>query len=152
MVSSYEMADRRIKKMKKVANILFLVAGILSIVLTVTWISLSVMFFVFGSGAFKELIIKGLEEGWAHTDFPGTPEEAAFAIQIMFISMGASFLFAGILSGINIFFSFRGRNNDKKSIFICNIIFGIMSGNDVNVVAAIFGLIKKDTIVEAENN
>ena len=43
--------------MKKVANILFLVAAIVSITLTVTWFMLAAAFFVFGSPVFKDLII-----------------------------------------------------------------------------------------------
>ena len=107
---------------------------------------LAAAFFVFGSPVFKDLIIRGLEEGSINSDFPGTIEQVADAIQIMFISMAITFIVLGIFSSANIFFSFKGRNNDKKGFFIANIVLGVLSGNDINVVAAVFGLIKGNTI------
>lgn len=132
--------------MKRVANILFLVGGILSIVLAATWVCLAAMFYVFASEPFKELIIKGIEEGTINSDFPGDPTQVATAIQIMFLSFGISFTVMTVFSAINAVFAFKGRNTNSKGMFICNIVFGVLSGVEVNLVASIFALIKGDTV------
>lgn len=134
--------------MKKVANILFLVAAILSIVLTVTYGILGIMFFVFGAPQYKEIIVKGLEEGTINSSIPGSPEEIATALQATFIGLGVMFVIMAVLAGVNIFFSFKGRNSDSKGVFIANIVLGFLSSIIVNLVAGIFGLIKENTIVE----
>lgn len=135
--------------MKRAANIIYLVAAIVSIVLAVTYIVLGVAGIVFSNPDLRPEIIKAIEEGAIHSDIPGTPEEKAGAIQLMLLVMGIAFLLDALVAGANAVISFKARNASSKALFITSIVLGAISGVEINIVASIFALIKGNTI---ENN
>ena len=135
--------------MKRAANIIYLVAAIVSIVLAVTYIILGVAGIVFSNPEIRPEIIKAIEEGYIRSDFPGTPEEKAGAIQLMFLVSGIAFLIEAFVAGANAVIAFKARNSNSKALFITSIVLGAVTGVEINIVASIFALIKGNTI---ENN
>ena len=49
-------------------------------------------------------------------------------------------------------FAFKARNSDNRTYFILNIVFGVLACVEVNVVGAIFALIKGDTVENKQDN
>ena len=135
--------------MKKAANILFLVGAILSIATAVSGILSGVAFIVLGSiPEIKQAIIDGINNGTIQTT-EANAEAAAAVFQYTFIASGISVLFCSLFAIPNCFFAFKGRNSNNHVMFILNIVFGVISGVIVNVVGAVFALVKGDTIVDA---
>ena len=137
-------------KLKKAANILFLIGAIVAIVVGVCYLLTSVTFLVLGtSQAFRQAVIDGINSGSIKTDLP-SPEEAANILQAAFLALGIIFLIPAACSIPSCIFSFKARNTDKKAFFVLNIVFGILGSTIVNVVGGVFGLVKGDTIVTEE--
>ena len=132
--------------MKKVANILFLVGGIYSIVSVLSLAITGTFFLVFSGASFTATIIQGLNDGTINSSFTGTPEQIAASIQLMFMIMGICFVVVASLGVVNGILAIKARNTDKKELFIANIVFAFLSGVEINLVASIFALIKGDTI------
>ena len=132
--------------MKKVANILFLVGGIYSIVSVASLAIAGVFLLVFSGTAFTATIVQGINDGTINSSFTGTPEQIAAAIQLMFLIMGICFVVIASFGIVNGILSLKARNTDKKELFIANIVFAFLSGVEINLVASIFALIKGDTI------
>ena len=124
--------------MKRAANILFLVAGILSIVLAVCFVITSIVFFAIAASEpfIKEMIANGtivLPEGQS--------AETYLAVFIAIcITYGVVFLVFGLLNVPNAIFAFKGRRNSNKALFILNIVFGFLSGVLLNVIGGILAL------------
>ncbi len=132
--------------MKRAANILFLIGAILSIVAAASYFICSIVFIVLGtSPALREAIIESINSGQATTTFPSA-EEAATFMQATFVATGIVMFIPALCAIPSAIFAFKARNSDKKVFFILNIVFGVLSSATVNVVGAIFALIKGDTI------
>ena len=135
--------------MKRAANILFLVGAIISIVTAVSGILSGIAFIVLGCiPEIKQAIIDGVNNGSIQTT-EATAEAAAAVFQYTFIACGVSVLFCSLFAIPNCIFAFKARNCNSRVIFILNIVFGVICCVEVNVVGAVFALIKGDTI---ENN
>ena len=114
--------------MEKAKRILFTVSGILSIIGIVLWLVLGIVFIVLaGNVDFVD-------------DATATAEEAE-AFKAMFTVVGGMFIFFAIMSIVNTILCFKGKNSNAKGIMILNIVFGVISGIEINILAAIFGLI-----------
>lgn len=136
--------------MKKVSNILLLIAGIYSIVCAATFLILGIVFVVASSDACKEQIIEMLERGNLTTSYVGTPQEQAQFIQTVYSVLGITMLVVCVFQFINVFLSFAARKKETKPLYILNIVFGVLSMVEVNVVGAIFGLIALNQNTEAQ--
>ena len=136
--------------MKKVSNILLLIAGIYSIVCAATFLILGILFVVASSDACKEQIIEMLERGTLTTSYVGTPQEQAQFIQTVYSVLGITMLVVCVFQFINVFLSFAARKKETKPLYILNIVFGVLSMVEVNVVGAIFGLIALNQNTEAQ--
>ena len=136
--------------MKKVSNILLLIAGIYSIVCAATFLILGILFVVASSDACKEQIIEMLERGTLTTSYVGTPQEQAQFIQTVYSVLGITMLVICVFQFINVFLSFVARKKETKPLYILNIVFGVLSMVVVNVVGAIFGLIALNQNTEAQ--
>ena len=130
--------------MRKASKILFLVAAILSIAVAVTWlISGIVMVVIPNTAAFAD----GFAEAWNQSKHQGvTYDEAFAAAKATFIFLGVVFFIATCCAAVNSFFSFKAFNASKngkpvKALNILNIVFGVLSGVEVNIVGAIFAFV-----------
>ena len=138
--------------MKRAANILFLVGAILSIVMGVSMLIAAVTCIVLGSvPAFRDALVDLIQRY--------TPEQAAADIeaglqiaQITMIACGVVYLIVAAFAVPSAYFAFKARNSDNRTYFILNIVFGVLACVEVNVVGAIFALIKGDTVENKQDN
>jgi sulfite exporter TauE/SafE len=120
--------------MANAKRVLFLVSGILSIIGIVSYIIIGcVMFGLAGNEAF-------ISE-FADSSSGVTPEEAKEIARVLFMGLGIMFIFFGIMCIINAILCFKGRNSNSKNIMILNIVFGVLSCIELNILAAIFGIV-----------
>ena len=138
--------------MKRAANILFLVGAILSIVMGVSMLIAAVTCIVLGSvPAFRDALMDIIQRY--------APEQAAADIeaglqiaQITMIACGVVYLIVAAFAVPSAYFAFKARNSDNRTYFILNIVFGVLACVEVNVVGAIFALIKGDTVENKQDN
>lgn len=127
--------------MKKASKILFLIGGIYSIVSAATFLLLAVMFIVIGILANPDVISEGLLNGTITSDVTNDPVELSNIVRlVMFINSGMFLLFMG-LNTANAIVSFKAKNEDNKTLFVSNIVLGIISQTIINLVGGIFALI-----------
>lgn len=127
--------------MKKASDICLIIGGVLAILCAIGFLVSGIIMLVFASPQFKEMIIKGLEEGTIHTTLPGTPEQVATIVQQAFLIAGACFLPGVVLAILSAVFSFMGPKRHTNTIYILNIVFGVLGGSVVNTIGGIIGLI-----------
>ena len=128
--------------MRKASRILFLVAGILSIVAAVTLLIIGIVCAVMGSPAMVDAIREGIKNG--SIVVKGSSSDIELAIQIyqstMLSTAVTMFVFMAF-NIVNIVFSFIARKKQSKGVLILNIVFGALSCVEVNLVGGILGLI-----------
>ena len=128
--------------MRRASQVLFKVGKILSIIELVAYLICVVVYFVLGGSV--ALIQQGLEDGSIKTDVQGSPEEVAIALAAIFIVLAVVFLFLGAFSIVNIVLTSKALKNPTKGICIANIVFGIISGAEVNAVGGFLGVFAKE--------
>ena len=126
--------------MEKAKRILFTISGVLSIISVVVFLILAIVFIAFGNN------VEAIEE-LANDSTNGTDAEA---FKTLFVGLGVMFIFFMIFGIVNIILCFKGRNSDSKNVMILNIVFGALSGIEVNILAAIFGLIARNRKPQAQ--
>ena len=126
--------------MEKAKRILFTISGVLSIISVVVFLILAIVFIAFGNN------VEAMEE-LANDSTSGTDAEA---FKVLFVGLGVMFIFFMIFGIVNIILCFKGRNSDSKNVMILNIVFGALSGIEVNILAAIFGLIARNRKPQAQ--
>ena len=119
--------------MNTAKRILFLIGGIMSICAAIAFFFLSIMFIALSN--MKEEMQKLADD---------SAEYGVEYFEALFLVLGIMFIFFLILAIINIILSFKGRNSNSKGLMIANIVFGALSGIEVNLVAGIFGLIARN--------
>ena len=135
-------------KLKKAANILFLVGAIVSIVFGVSYLIGGIVTTVLSvSPEIKDMFVQAAQQADPQASAE-TTEGAYLLLQASLISSSVCCFIFGAFCIPSCIFSFKARNNNVKTFFILNIVFGILSWSTVNVVGAVFALIKGDTIVE----
>ena len=127
--------------MKKASNILFLVGEIVSVIVAVVYITCGSLFAVYSSPDKTDEIIYGIEHEIIHSGFKGTVEEQAYFIQVLFLTLAIVFFIMLAIVLINLAVTIIARRNTTKTTCILNIVFGTLSGVEVNLVGGIFGLI-----------
>ena len=120
--------------MEKAKRILFTIAGILSIVCVVAYLITGSVFLAVANNV--DFVEKMADESTGSMD--------AEAVKAIFMMFGVIFIICGLLSIVNIILSFKGKNSDSKGIMIANIVIGALSGVEINILAAIFGLIARN--------
>ena len=135
--------------MKKAANILFLVGAIFAIVWAVGYLVGGIVTAVIsGSQVFKDTFVETAHR--ADPEATAETIEAAYLVVQYVLVSSSVFCFVCFAFCIpSAIFSFKARNSDNKVFFILNIVFGILSWTIVNVVGAVFALIRGDTFEEA---
>ena len=129
--------------LNKISKILYLVAGFVSIAAAVTYIALGVAFVVFGtSGYVQDYLVQNFENGsLTLVDTNLTIEQNAAYVMLVFLTSGITFLVLSVFVIVNIVLTFIARRETNKKLDILNIVFGLLSGVEINVAAAILSLI-----------
>lgn len=125
--------------MKTAQKILMIIAGAVSIGMTLLWFILSMVFFIGAGNA--EFINDYVAEH---------PDLDAEIVKSVLVMLGVIFCIIAIMALINCIVSFKGKNTNSKGLLIANIIFGVLSGVEVNIVGAIFGLIARNQSPKTE--
>ena len=116
--------------MRKASNVLFKVAGILSIICAVVLIPTSIVFLVLTAPECEEILVDMVK---------GTTTTVA-ELRSTLSSLGIWFIISGFGSIANAVLCFLARNRRSVAVYILNIIFGVVSSVVINIVAAILGL------------
>ena len=131
-------------EMRKIGNILLLIAGILTILGTVGYIVASIMLFVFSGPAYKDALIEGLTNGTIHSSLPGTPEQVAGEIQVIFLAFA-------IVCAVEVLFAigcavvaFLARSKQSSGLYIANIVLGVLNGSIFSIIGGILGVLPGD--------
>ena len=125
--------------MKKASRIVLLVGSIIGFVGAGALLLTGILFIVFGTPAFAEIIKEGVEKCTIHTTAVD-PETAATIWQFTFLSNGIVMLIIAIIMALSGLFGLRARKLETKKAYIVSIVFGAMM-NEVNLVGSILGLI-----------
>lgn len=137
-------------KLKKAANILFLVGAILAIVWAVGYLAGGIATAVLAADpTVKDLFFEAAQKA----DPQATAETIEAAYMLFQTGLTSSSVFCFICLAFCVpscIFAFKARNSDNKAFFILNIVFGILSWTIVNVVGAVFALIKGNTLVNEQ--
>ena len=124
--------------MKKASNVLLRVGLIVSIVYAVIFILFAILFTVFGQDFVKEFII---EESSRNGGEAKDAEIASSVLQATSIVCAAVFYYLGVMAAINAIVAKKALEEPNQKNYVLNIVFGVLSGVEVNLVGAIFGLI-----------
>ena len=128
--------------MKRIGRTFIRVGGILAIVYAACFALAMVVFIVLATPVFKQVLIDGLDNETIQSTFPGETEQQALAIQIMFGIMAAAFGLVACFGLASAIVSFKTLKEDnKKGLYIANIVFGILSGVYFNTAGGVLGTI-----------
>lgn len=124
--------------MRKASKIIYLVAAILSIVAAVCYLICGIVMLVLPN---IPEIIEAIEQEIAKN--PELPADALEIFKAFFVFYGVCAIITAICAGVNSFFAFKAHGQEKpsKSLNVLNIVFGVLGGVLVNVVAAIFAFV-----------
>lgn len=125
--------------MKKAKEILLLVGGILQIAGAVGFAIAGLVFAILSG--LKDFIVEGLSNGTITSDLPGTPEEQAAAVSVLFITFAVLFFLFTAFNIVGAIITFKARKAESKPLLIATIVFGVLGGTEVAAVGAVFGLI-----------
>lgn len=127
--------------MKRLARTFIRIGGILAIVFAACFALAMVVFIVLATPVFTQVLVDGFSSGNFTSDLPGTPEEKALAVQIIFGVMAAVY---GLVAGFGLasaLVSFKALKSDSKGLYIANIVFGILSCSSFNTAGGVLGVI-----------
>ena len=125
--------------MKKASNIMYLVSMIFGIIG-------AVVLFIFGIGSIicgcipeiHDAIVQGVE---------GTEEAKTAVLAIYIGSMvgsGVVLLFMAAFDAVSAVLCHKARTNGSRKLYIVNIVFGALGGNDVAIAASILAIIAEN--------
>ena len=128
--------------MKKAANILLLIGGILAIFCAVAFLIMGVVFIIASGPALTEPLIEGIESGAITTNFQGaTTEEIVKIVQSFFLLLGIMFICFVPFTIADCVICFVGKSKQTKGMYILNIVFGVLGSTIINTVGGVLGLI-----------
>ena len=129
--------------MKKIGNVLLLIAGILAIFAAVASLAGAIALIVFSGPQYTSMIIEGLQNGSIQSTLPGTPEQVTAQIQLMFLVFGIVLAVeVAIISG-SAAVAFLAKSKQTSGLYIANIVLGVLSGSVLLIVGGILGLVGK---------
>ena len=138
--------------MEKASRILFLIGGILSFVYAGLFLLFSIAFIVFSTPAVLGWLMEVIKEsGSSISGDAATYSE--IAIRASLIASAVAFIFCAGLSIANGILALSTRREPGKGKCICNIVFGLLSGNNVNAAGGFLGFFalkreEKEKVVE----
>lgn len=124
--------------MKKVGNILLLVATILAFISAAGTLIASILMFIFSGPAMTGAIIEGINNGTIHTDMTGTPEQIAVKVQSVFLITGIILIIVFALEVACAVVTIISRKKDKEGLYIADIVLGVFSGSLFAIIGAVF--------------
>ncbi|HHT67126.1 MAG TPA: hypothetical protein GX010_02740 [Erysipelotrichaceae bacterium] len=130
--------------MKKVLKAFLIINGIHGLVISILFAILTAICVVFSLPFFYDIVINALEDGSLPTLYPGTIEATADYLRTVFI---VAAVFCVLFMGFAITsaaFSFKTLKNYSSSLFITNIVFGVLGLCPFGLAAGIMGLIYLD--------
>ena len=127
--------------MKRLARTFIRVGGILAIVFAACFVLAMVVFIVLATPVFTQVLVDGFSSGNFTSDIPGTPEEKALAVQITFGVMAGIYALVAGFGLASAIVSFKALKEDRKGLYIANIVFGILSGSSFNTAGGVLGTI-----------
>lgn len=142
--------------MKKASKVLLLIAGIVSIVMAILWLVLSIIEFVRAGEVYAIYTARNagnavVPPDWYMEYFKAHHSEYKTFLEFTEAYAG-SFILTGVLYMVFFVFcipcaiiSFISKNRENKGLFICDIIFGVLSGTGLSILGGIFGLIAAGT-------
>ena len=123
--------------MKKASNIMYLVSMILGIVLAAVLVFYGIALVVVGCiPAIAEAIVQEVPE-----------EYQALVVGAWMggmISAGLVLLACGACAIVSAVLCHKGRTDGNRKIYILNIVFGALSGNEVAIAASILAIISEN--------
>ena len=132
--------------MKKASQILLLVGGILAFVVAWSYFFCGLSCILAGALGTSKLFEFLAEQGFDLAQY--VPEEAVAACAI---TMGVFWILWSGVAIANGVVALLGRKKQTKVFYILNIVFGLLSGVEVNGVGGVFGLFtlpKKEEVQE----
>ena len=130
--------------MKKIGNVLLLIAGILAIFAAVASLAGAIALIVFSGPQYTSMIIEGLQNGSIQSTLPGTPEQVTAQIQLMFLVFGIVLAVeVAIISG-SAAVAFLAKSKQTSGLYIANIVLGVLSGSVLLIVGGILGLVGRN--------
>ena len=127
--------------MKRLSKSFLRVGGIIDFVLAGSFFIAVIVFGILASPLFTDVLVKGIEEGNITSSIEATPEQAAFAIQLIFLGLAVGFLFVVAFAIVAAIFSFKAVNNYTRKMLITNIVLGSCIGSGFSTAAGILGVI-----------
>ena len=124
--------------MRKASKIIYLVGGILSIVAAVGFLITALIFVILpNTDAFVEAYNRGVADGTISANVTLAEFQGVFA------AISVPFFFWMAAAIINSVFSFIASKKDRPStsLAVLNIVFGVISCVEVNIVASVFAFI-----------
>ena len=117
--------------MEKAKRIVFTVAFGLSLGMIFLWIIL---------GACMITLAENIEFIQKYAESSSDPMTTEFA-KAYFMTLGIIFFVLAVMNVVSAIVAFKGRNSMSKGVMIGNIVIGALACAEINIVAAIFGLI-----------
>lgn len=130
--------------MRKIGNVLLLIAGILAIFAAVASLAGAIALIVFSGPQYTSMILEGLQNGSIQSTLPGTPEQVTAQIQAMFLIFGIVLAIeVAIISG-SAAVAFLAKSKQTSGLYIANIVLGVLSGSVLLIVGGILGLVGRN--------
>ena len=130
--------------MRKIGNVLLIIAGVFAILGSVGCLIGGIVLFVFSSPQYTAMIIEGLENGTIRSTLPGTPEQVAMQVQLMFLIFAIVLIVEVAIAIGCAVVAFLARSKQSGGLYIANIVLGVLNGSLFSVLGGIFGLVGKD--------
>ncbi|MCR5332866.1 MAG: hypothetical protein K6E11_02470 [Bacilli bacterium] len=125
--------------MRKVAKILYLVGGIVSIVTAAGLFTCALVCIIFSTPILEEIAFD------VYANMPGTAtipmDDAILALRIYFITIAVCLLIIMAFAIVIAVLSFKARKVENKGLFIKCIVFSILGSSTISLVASILSLI-----------
>ena len=124
--------------MRKASKIIYLVAGIVSIVAAVAYLVWGIVLVVLpNTDGFHEIAQEIIKQN------PDIPDFTEDIVKGIFIACGVCCLIACACAGVNSFLGFKAHKEDHptRALQVLNIVFGVLSGVEVNIAGSIFSFI-----------
>lgn len=127
--------------MKTGTKVLSIIGAVFAFLGAVGFIIGVIMFFVFADPYWTPYIINALKQGEIYSDLPGTPEEQAAFIQLIFKIAGAIFVPCALMSVAGGVLALVNVNKLNFALAVITIVLGVLTGNVFLIVAGVLAII-----------